>query len=261
MRAIVRQPTAALATACELTHVARVPLDFARIEAQHADYVATLRGAGCEVLVLPPLPRYPDSVFVEDAVVVIGDLAILTRPGAASRREEPAHLHAALVSFGLGIASLAAPATLEGGDVLRIGPRLYVGQGTRTNRDGIARLAALVEPLGCHVVAVPLGPSLHLKTAVTALDDHTLLANRAWIDTGPFGGLRVIDVDPAEGFAANVLRLGDTLVVNAAFPATRRRVEAFARGCGLDVRAVDVGEFGKAEAGLTCLGIIIDWAT
>lgn len=258
MRAIVRHPASTLATACELTHLERAPIDFARIEAQHAAYVATLRAAGLEVAVLPALPRYPDSVFVEDAAVVVGDLAILTRPGIASRVDEPAHLRPALGSLGLRIAALDAPATLDGGDVLRIGPRLYVGQGTRTNCDGIARLSALVEPLGCHVVAVPLGASLHLKTAVTALDDHTLLANRAWVDTGPFDGLRVIDVDPAEGFAANVLRLRGTLVVNAAFPATLRRVEAFARGRRFDVHAVDVGEFGKAEAGLTCLGIIAD---
>lgn len=258
MRAVVRRPAPTLTTHCEVTHIQREPIDFARIEAQHAAYAGTLRAAGLDVVVLPALPRYPDSVFVEDAAVVVGNLAILTRPGIASRVDEPAHLRPALESLGLRIAALDAPATLDGGDVLRIGARLYVGQGARTNRDGIARLSALVEPLGCHVVPVPVGPSLHLKTAVTALDDRTLLANRAWVDTGPFGGLRVIDVDPAEGFAANVLRLRETLVVNAAFPATRRRIEAFARGRGLDVRAVDVGEFGKAEAGLTCLGIIVD---
>ena len=256
MHALVRRPAPALATSCELTHIDRVPIDFARIDAQHAAYVATLRDAGLAVVELPPLPEHPDSVFVEDAAVVLGDLAILTRPGAASRLDEPARLRPALESLGLRIASMAAPATLDGGDVLRIGRRLFVGQGTRTNADGIAQLAALAAPLGFEVVAVPLGPSLHLKTAVTALDDDTVLVDRHGVDPAVFEGMAVIDVDPTEPFAANVLRLPDALVVNAAFPATRRLVEAHARSRGIAVMAVDIGEFGKAEAGLTCLSVV-----
>jgi dimethylargininase len=256
MHALVRRPAATLATSCELTHLDRVPIDFARIEAQHAVYVATLRDAGLAVVELPPLPAHPDSVFVEDAAVVLDGLAILTRPGTANRVAEPAHLRPALEALGLRIASLAAPATLDGGDVLRIGRTLYMGQGTRTNADGIAELGVLAAPLGFEVVAVPLGPSLHLKTAVTALDDGTVLVNRRGVDPAVFDGMAVVDVDPAEPFAANVLRLPGALVVNAAFPATRRIVEAHARTRGIDVRAVDIGEFGKAEAGLTCLSVL-----
>jgi dimethylargininase len=199
-------------------------------------------------------------VFVEDAAVVLGDLAILTRPGAPSRRDEPAHLRPALEALGLRMAALQAPGTLDGGDVLRVGARLYVGEGTRTDARGIAQLAALAAlaaAQGLEVVGVPLGPSLHLKTAVSALDDRTLLANRAWVDATRFASMQVIDVDPAEPFAANVLRLGKALIVNAAFPATRRIVESHARAHGLAVHAVDIGEFGKAEAGLTCLGIAV----
>ena len=257
MRGFVRRPAATRATACELTHVDRVAIDFARIEAQHAAYVATLRAVGLEVVERPALPEHPDSVSVEDAAVVLGDLAILTRPGTASRLDEPAHLRPALESLGLRIATLDAPATLDGGDVLRVGWRLYVGQGTRTNAHGIAQFAALAGALGYAVVAVPLGPSLHLKTAVTALDDDTLLVNRAGVDASRFGALRVIDVDVREPFAANVLRLPRALVVNAAFPATRRRVEAHATAHGIGVHAVDIGEFGKAEAGLTCLSATV----
>ena len=257
MRAIVRRPAATLATSCELTHLDRVPIDFACIEAQHAAYVATLRAVGLEVVELPAMPEHPDSVFVEDAAVVLGDLAILTRPGTASRADEPRHLQPTLESLGLRIAALAFPATLDGGDVLRIGRTLYVGQGTRTNADGIAQLAALATPLGFELVAVPLGPSLHLKTAVTALDDETLLVNRAGVDPSRFRALRVIDVDQSEPFAANVLRLPRALVVNAAFRFTRRRIEAHAMAHGIAMHAVDIGEFGKAEAGLTCLSVIV----
>lgn len=156
MHALFRRPATTLATSCELTHVDRVPIDFARIAAQHAGYVATLRAAGLDVVDLPALPEHPDSVFVEDAAVVLGDLAILTRPGTASRLDEPAYLRPALESLDLRIAALTAPATLDGGDVLRIGRRLYVGQGTRTNSEGIRQLAALAAPAGCEVVGIPL---------------------------------------------------------------------------------------------------------
>jgi dimethylargininase len=257
MRALVRRPAPTLATSCELTHLDRVPIDFARIERQHADYVSTLRASGLDVVELPALPAHPDSVFVEDAVVVLGDLAILTRPGTPSRLDEPAHLRPALTALGLRIAALEAPATLDGGDVLRIGRRLYVGQGTRTNAAGIAQLANIAATLGYGVIAVPLGPSLHLKTAVTALDDTTLLVNRDGVDVGAFGAMHAIAVDPREPFAANVLRLPHALVVNAAFPATRAVVEAHAATRGIPVHAVDIGEFGKAEAGLTCLSVIV----
>lgn len=258
MHALVRRPAPTLATSCELTHLDRVPIDFARIERQHADYVSTLRATGLDVVELPALPAHPDSVFVEDAVVVLNDLAILTRPGTPSRLDEPAHLRPALASLGLRIAALGAPATLDGGDVLRIGRRLYVGQGTRTNAAGIAQLAEIAATLGYDVIAVPLGPSLHLKTAITALDDSTLLVNRAGVDLTAFGAMRTLDVDPREPFAANVLRMPHALVVNAAFPVTRALVENHATAHGVRVHAVDIGEFGKAEAGLTCLSVIFD---
>lgn len=255
--AIVRLPAPSLASACALTHIARAPIDFVRIAAQHAAYVDALRAAGCTIDMLPALPAFPDSVFVEDAAVALPGLTILTRPGTPSREAEPAFLHEALVKRALAVARIEAPATLDGGDVLQIGRRLYVGQGTRTNAQGLAQLSALCAPIGYEVVGVPLGPSLHLKTAVTALDDETLLANVDWVDVGAFGAMQVLKVDPAEPFAANVLRLGGMLVINAAFPSTRRIVESHAHTRGLPVHAVDIGEFGKAEAGLTCLSLIV----
>jgi dimethylargininase len=255
--AIVRLPAPSLASDCALTHIARTPIDFARIGAQHAAYIEVLRAACCTIDVLPALPAFPDSVFVEDAAVALPGLTILTQPGTPSREAEPGFLLDALAKRALAVARIQAPATLDGGDVLRIGRRLYVGQGTRTNAQGLAQLSALCTPIGFDVVGVPLGPSLHLKTAVTALDDETLLANVDWVDVGAFGAMQVLKIDHGEPFAANVLRLDGTLVVNAAFPATRRIVESHARSRGLAAHAVDIGEFGKAEAGLTCLSVVV----
>ena len=254
--ALLRAPATTLATDCELTHVARRPIDVARIAAEHAAYAQALRDAGLQVTVLAGEPALPDSVFVEDAALVLDELAVLTRPGAASRRAEPALLADALAALRPGLARIEAPGTLDGGDVLRIGRELWVGLTTRTNAGGIAQLAAITAPFGYRVQGVPLGPSLHLKTACTALDDETLLANPAWVDTAALGGRRIIAVDPDEPFAANVLRLDGAWVVNAAFPRTRARIEAHARATGVRVHAVELMEFGKAEAGLTCLSLV-----
>jgi dimethylargininase len=256
MPALVRQPAATLATACELTHVERDPIDFGRIASEHQGYVAALRDGGRPVIELPALPQHPDSVFVEDAAVVVGPVAILTRPGVASREAEPQFLEASLRALGLDVLALSPPARLDGGDVLRIGRRFYVGQGTRSDASGHAAFADCMRSLGFDTFAVPTGRSLHLKTAVTALDDETVLLNPVWVDRQAFDGLRVLEIDPSEPFAANALRLDDRLLVNAAFPSTRQRIEAHARGQGLRVEAVELREFGRAEAGLTCLSLV-----
>jgi dimethylargininase len=203
------------------------------------------------------LPVFPDSVFVEDAAVALPGRVLLTRPGTPSREAEPRFLRETLAGRGLEIAQLEPPATLDGGDVLRIGRRLYVGASSRTNAAGIAGLDAWARRDGLEVVAVALGQSLHLKTAVTALDDDTIVANPAWVDPAAFAVARVVEVDPREPFGANVLRIGATLLANAAFPRTRERIEAHARAGGLRVAAVDISEFGKAEAGLTCLSLVL----
>jgi dimethylargininase len=205
---------------------------------------------------LPALPSHPDSVFIEDAAVLVDGIAVLTRPGAASRADEPRHIAAALRALGFSTMELAKPARLDGGDVLCIGRTFLVGQGTRTDAAGFAAFRAIVEPLGYVVRAVPLGPTLHLKTAVTALDDHTLLLNPRWVDRDALAGFDVVEIDAGEPFAANVLRLGDHLLVNAACPATGARVALHARDLGLAVDAVELREFGRAEAGLTCLSLV-----
>jgi dimethylargininase len=253
--ALVRRPAPSLAERCELTFLERSAIDFAALERQHAGYRAALAEAGAEVVTLDAIDVLPDSVFVEDAAVVLDGLAVLTRPGAVSREAEPAAIASALAAWR-PLQRIEAPGTLDGGDVLRIGHRLFVGLTTRTNRDGIEQLAALVRPHGYEVIAVDTSGSLHLRTACTALDDDTLLLNPAWIDPAAFADFRILAVDGDEPFAANVLSIGDARIVNAALPRTRARVEAFCASAGLRTIATDISEFGKAEAGLTCLSLV-----
>jgi dimethylargininase len=255
--ALVRRPAPALAERCELTFLERSAIDFATLERQHAGYRAALAEAGAEVVTLEAIEALPDSVFVEDAAVVLDGLAVLTRPGVTSREAEPEAIASALAAWR-PLQRIQAPGTLDGGDVLRIGRRLFVGLTTRSNRNGIDQLAALAAPLGYTVTAVAVPGSLHLKTACTALDDETLLLNPAWIDPAAFAGFRILTVDGDEPFAANVLPIGDARIVNAAFLRTRERVEAFCTSAGLRAIATDISEFGKAEAGLTCLSMVFD---
>lgn len=256
--AIVRHPAASLATRCELTFVDRKTIEVGVLRHQHAAYRNALAEAGAEVVVLDPIESLPDSVFVEDAAVVLAELAILTRPATASRQPEPDAISQALATHRRDIGRIVAPGTLEGGDVLRVGRTLFVGLTTRTNRSGIDQLESLVAPFGYSVVAVETSGSLHLKTACTALDEDTVLLNPAWLDIGPFRDFRILAVDRGEPFAANVLPIGDARIVNAAFPRTRALIEAHCTAAGLRTIAVDIGEFGKAEAGLTCMSLVFE---
>ena len=237
---------------CELSFREREPIDLDRAVAQHAAYAALLRSLGLQVIELPADPALPDCCFVEDAAIVLDEVALLTRPGAASRRGELEAIEAVLARHR-SIETTPAPATLEGGDVLRVGHTLFVGHSARTNEAGIARLAAVAEPQGYRVVPVAVTGCLHLKSAVTALDHERLLVNRAWLDTAPFGGLELVDVAPEEPDAANVLRVAGLVIAQPGFPRTFERVAAL----GYAVRPLDVSEFLKAEAALTCKSLLI----
>jgi dimethylargininase len=236
---------------CELTFHERQPIDLELALAQHGAYAALLRSLGLEVVELPADPAFPDCCFVEDTAVVLDEVALVTRPGAASRRGEVAAVEAALARYR-PIERTPEPATLEGGDVLRVGRRLFVGRSGRTNAAGIARLAAVAEPLGYSVTPVALTGCLHLKSAVTALDDLRVLANRAWLDPEPFHGLELFDVADEEPGAANVLTAGGQVIGHAGFPRTLERLSAR----GYSVRTLDVSEFLKAEAALTCKSLL-----
>lgn len=248
--AIVRPPSDALAR-CELTHLAREPVDVGRAREQHADYAALLGELGAQVLVLPPEPDLPDAVFVEDVAVVLDEVAVMTRPGAPSREPEVASVAEALSGFRR-LAWLAPPATLDGGDVLRVDRTLYVGQSSRTNAAGIEQLAGHLAPFGYAVRAVPIGPALHLKSACTYLGRTVLLANPAWIASAAFAGLDILPVDPTEPRAANTLRVGETVVMADGFPRTRARIEER----GFTVRVVPLSELQKAEAGGSCMSLV-----
>ena len=190
-------------------------------------------------------------MFVEDPAIVLDELAVILPLGTDSRRPEAASLAKALSSFRK-LEYVTLPGTLEGGDVLRIARKLFVGLTRRSNAEGIRQLAAILAPHHYEVIAVPVTGCLHLKSAVTHVGGNTLLANRTMFDTTPFAGYDWIDVDPAEPHAANALAMGETIIFPASFPRTRARLEAR----GLHVTPLDISELQKAESGLTCSSLL-----
>jgi dimethylargininase len=238
---------------CELTHLARQPIDLDLARAQHAEYERCLRVLGCTVQRLPAAPDFPDSVFVEDCAVVLDEVAVIARPGALSRRGEIRAIVEALAPLRR-LVHLEAPAALDGGDVLRVGRTLFVGVSSRTTGAGIEQLRRLIGPFGYSVVAVEVRGCLHLKSAATGIAPRTLLVNGAWIPDDAFAGFDRIEVDPREPSAANAVRIGDDLVCSAAFPLTRERLESH----GFRVHAVDVSEIAKAEGAVTCCSLIVE---
>jgi dimethylargininase len=248
--ALVRPPSPSLGSG-ELTFLDRQPVDVEVARTQHAAYVAALRDAGLEILVAPPTPDHPDGVFVEDAVVVIDDLAILTRPGAPSRRGEGASLIPLLDAHGLEIAEMTEPGSLDGGDVLHVGDTIYVGRSTRTDATGIAQLRALAATRGRRVLGVDVPGALHLKTAVTALPDGRLVGRPSGFDASAFEGREIVCVDEPSG--ANVLLAGSRVIIAASAGGTA----AALRQHGYDVVTVEIGELEKLEAGPTCLSVLL----
>jgi dimethylargininase len=252
MIAITREPSRALER-CELTHLERRPIDLERAREEHRRYEEALAAAGCRVERLAEEPGLPDSVFVEDAALVLEERAILTRPGAPSRRAERESLAPVLERYRR-LERIEAPGTLDGGDVLRVGKRLWVGRSTRSNEEGRRRLAALTAPHGYRVEAVPVRGCLHLKSAVCAVAEKLLLLNPLWVDPEVFPGFEIVEVDPEEPFAANALKVGETLLHPAAHGRTRRRLEER----GLEVLPVELSELAKAEGGVTCCSLLLE---
>jgi dimethylargininase len=237
---------------CELTHVARTPIDHGRALRQHQDYCRLLRDCGAEVHTLAVNRDLPDCAFIEDTAVVLDEVAILASMGTASRRPEPAGIEPELRKYR-PVRRIELPATLEGGDVLHLGRTLLVGLSSRTNAAGISALEAIVSPHGYAVVPVPVRDCLHLQTACTALDDRRLLVNPAWLDAGALRGFELVRVPQEEPWAANVARVGSPLCIAADHVRTAEVI----RGLGFDVRTIDLSEFAKAEGGVTCLSILI----
>lgn len=249
--ALTRAPGPELA-ACELTHVPRRPIDGARAREEHAAYCALLAELGGEVRALARLPEHPDAAFVEDCAVVLDEVAVIPRLGAPSRRGESASVAAALGGLR-ELVFLEEPTTLDGGDVLVLDDVLLVGQSARTNQAALKRLAHALLPFGYRVKAADVRGALHLKTACTRIGPERLLAHRACVDLHRVQGFEIVDVPSAEPFGANVLAVADTLVVPASCP---RTAELLAR-LGHAVRTVALDELQKAEAGPTCLSLIV----
>jgi dimethylargininase len=237
---------------CELTHLEREPLDVARARQEHAAYEAVLARLGATTQHLPPEPDLPDAVFVEDTAIVLDEIAVITRPGAPSRRPETASTAAALATHR-PLVHIVSPGTLDGGDVLVAGRRIYTGLSRRTNRAAIEQLAAILAPLDYEVIPVAFAGCLHLKSGVTRVADGLLLLNPDWVDPGIFVGHRAVPVDPAEPHAANALALGGSVIHPAHHPCTRARMEAE----GLRVEPVAMTELAKAEAGVTCCSLLL----
>ncbi len=247
-RALVRRPGPLLADG-ELTHLDRTPVDVDLAREQWLAYVAALQGAGWETIEVEPADDCPDAVFVEDPVLVYGDLAVIARPGAASRRPETVAVERVVRDLGYRVARIEAPGTLDGGDVLKHDGTAYVGLGGRTNGAGIHQLAAHLRPLGVRVQAVPVTRALHLKSAVTALPDGTVIGWPPDVDDPEaFPRFRAVQEEPGSHV---VLLGGGHLLIAASAPATAQRLRAE----GHEVTSVDISEFEKLEGCVTCLSV------
>ncbi len=249
--AITREVSPAIGR-CELTHLGRVAIDVERARAEHRAYEASLAEAGCKIERLEAGPDMPDSVFVEDTAIVFDELAILARPGAESRRTETRAVADALVRYR-PVQVIEAPGTVDGGDVLVVGRRVFVGRSRRTNDIGIDQMRRLLAPHGYEVESVVVEGCLHLKSAVTVVGDRLLLTNPAWVPLEPFRSFDRVDVHPDEPWAANALWLGDRVIYPVAWPRTAERLE---KG-GVKVRKVEAGELAKAEGAVTCCSLLV----
>lgn len=238
---------------CELSFRERQAIDVPRAEMQHRRYEACLQELGARLISLPAEPDLPDAVFVEDPAVVVDELAVIARLGAESRRPEAQSLADVLRQFR-PLRWIEAPATLEGGDVVRAGKTLFVGASGRTNGAGVEQLAEALRLPGYTVKPVDVRGCLHLKSACSYLGDRTMLVNREWADCGVLEGYRLVDVPPDEPEAANVLTIGRTAIVADCFPGTARILE----GMGWCVKMLDNSELMKAEAGMTCSSLVFE---
>lgn len=252
LTAIVREVSSSI-NDCELSFHARQPIDVVRAIAQHKAYQDCLVELGVRIVSLPAEPELPDAVFVEDPAVVVNEVAIISNLGAPSRRPETRSLANVLLRYR-PLKFLAEPATMDGGDVLRIGRSVFVGSSQRTNRDGIVQLDDLLGPYDYQVQPVEVRGCLHLKSACSYIGNDTVLVNRSWIDAERLSGFELLDVPEEESAAANALLLNDAVIIPASFPKTRALLEKR----GFRVRTVDVSELQKAEAGVTCTSLIFD---
>jgi len=250
LTAITREVSSTI-NACQLSFHAREPIDVAKAIAQHKAYQDCLAELGVRIVLLPAEPGLPDAVFVEDPAVVLDEVAVISNMGAPSRRPEARGLAEALARYR-PLKFLVEPATLDGGDVLRVGRSVFVGLSRRTNREGVEQLSELLRPYDYRVQAVKVSGCLHLKSACSYIGNETVLVNRLWIDAEPLRGFELLDVPEEEPTGANALLINDAVIMPMSFLKTRALLEER----GFPVRAIDVSELQKAEAGVTCCSLI-----
>ncbi len=236
----------------ELTFLRRGNIDIALALQQHQDYQSALSSFGCEIVVVPTEPGLADSVFIEDTTIVLDEIAVLLRPGAASRRPEVTGVETVLRQYR-SLASIQAPGTLDGGDLLRIGNVIFAGLSTRSNENGIEQLRNIVTEYGFSVKTVETTKCLHLKSAVSEVAPGTLLINPDWIGASAFGDYELIDVDREESHAANALLVGQNVIYPASFPRTGDKLATH----GINVTPIDISELQKAEGAVTCCSLIL----
>ncbi len=237
---------------CELTHLARTPIDVERARLQHAEYESALKRLGVAVLSLPEQPALADSVFVEDTALVTDEFAVILRPGAESRRPETQSIERVLAPYR-ELFHMEPPARVDGGDLLRVGKQVYMGMSTRSDTNAAEQLQEILKLFGYDLHIVPVTGCLHLKSAVTQVQDDTLLINPAWVDKSLFPGVKFIEIDASEPYAANALLVDDSLLYPISFPRTQERLAS----AGIAVVALHADELAKAEGALTCCSLLL----
>ena len=248
--AITREVNSAIGS-CELTFLQRASIDSALALQQHQNYQSVLSSLDCEIVVVPTEPGLADSVFIEDTAMVLDEIAVLLRPGAASRRPEVTGVEAVLRQYRT-IASIQPPGTLDGGDLLCIDNIIFAGLSTRSNQSGIEQFRNIVRDHGFSVKTVKITKCLHLKSAVSKVAPGTLLINPDWISGSTFGEYELIDIDEEESHAANALLVGRSVIFPTSFPRTIDRLVTR----GINVIPIDLAELQKAEGAATCCSLI-----
>lgn len=238
---------------CELTYAPRQHIDAHKAIEQQRAYEESLKRLGVRVVSLPYNAELPDSTFVQDTAIVVEELAVIARMGATTRRRETELMTAVLSSFR-DLKFINHNGTLEGGDVIMVGRTFYVGISSRTNREGVEQLRDILKPFDYQVKGVEVKGCLHLSTACSYVGRQTMLVNGSWVDTSQIGEFDVIEVPPAEPWAANTVVVDDVVLMPDRYPLTRALLE----GRGFRVQTVDISELEKAEAGLSCLSILFD---
>jgi len=251
LTAITRDVNTAMGS-CELTFLPRARIDTTLAVQQHENYTSALSSLGCEIVAIPTEEGLADSVFIEDTALVLDEVAVLCRPGAASRRPEVTGVEAALKPY-LTLASIQSPGTLDGGDLLCVGKIIYAGLSTRSNQSGINQLRSIVADYGYSVEAVEVSRCLHLTSAVSAVSPESLLINPDWVSRSEFGDCELIDIDRDEPHAANALLVRNSIIYPSSFPRTAEKLVTH----GIDLIPVDMSELQKAEGAATCCSLIL----